>query len=229
MARGVYFGLAIVTLTLAGGCRSSDPALKRSELVVDLLVDHRTALMTGEGAVANSQASLKALQQSTGDLRPAFDLFSADIEQVRKEAKRVKAEADEMRLRSVDYVTARTSDVSTIQNQDLRLAAERRAAIARGRYDRIDVLYREVNVCYGTYLQNLEDLHTYLANELNYPALKSAQRWLEETYASAEALRTNLRLLTVELNKASNSLARVPVPADADEGMYSPDAYARRN
>ncbi|HEX8340670.1 MAG TPA: DUF2959 family protein [Tepidisphaeraceae bacterium] len=212
---------------MATGCRSSDPALDRSEQAVTLLVDKRKTLLDGEQTVSSSQNALQVLQQTAGDLRPAFDAFQKEIDNVRKEADRARAEAAELRARAIAYCTARQSDVSTISNDNMRKTAETRTAQVRDSYEHIDALYTDVNAAYAAYLRNLNDLQTYLANELNYPALHSAQPWVAESQASGESLRSSIRLLTIELNKTSNRLSPVPLPATDGPGLYSPEAYAR--
>ncbi len=177
-----------------------------------MLVTTRTQLIAGEREVADSVDALRTLAVAQGDLRPAFDAFRDTVALVHKEADRVRVEAEDMRAASSMFTTTWKSEVATIQNQRLRDAAEARAGEVRDRYDQIDTLYAEANSAFATYLTNCEDLKTYLANDLNFPALVTAQPWVKQAQSAGETLRAKLRQLATELGETTNVLSPVPVP-----------------
>jgi len=177
-----------------------------------MLVTTRTQLIAGEREVAGSVGALRTLGNAQGDLRPAFDAFRDTVALVHKEADRVRVEAEDMRAASSMFTTTWKSEVATIQNQRLRDAAETRAGEVRDRYDQIDTLYAEANSAFATYLTNCEDLKTYLANDLNFPALVTAQPWVKQAQSAGETLRAKLRQLATELGETTNVLSPVPVP-----------------
>jgi hypothetical protein len=88
--------------------------------------------------------------------------------------------------------------------------------IVRKKYTRIDQLFNQVNDDFATYLRNLMDLHTYLNNDLNFPALQTAQPWLNAADKNGETLRAHLNGLITELGETTNILSPVPVPQRLD-------------
>lgn len=203
-------------LLLAAGCRDiaqkKDPARDRTEQAVSLLVRTREGVVASEQKVDVAQAALRTLRDAQGDLRPAFNEFGRQIEAVRAEAKRLQSEADVVRSQGFLYTSARNSDVSQIQNEQMRAAAIERTERVRERYDRINALYGETGEAFAEYLRTCDDLRTYLSNDLNFPALESSKRWIAESLKAGEVLRERLRTLAEELSLTSNVLSPVPVP-----------------
>ncbi|HEX8342407.1 MAG TPA: hypothetical protein VF624_16000 [Tepidisphaeraceae bacterium] len=227
-AFSVVLGLVAV---LSGGCTRSDPALARSQRAVAVLIETRRSLAESEKIVSDSQAALRQLQESDYDLRAAFKGLERQIARVRVEADRTHVAAESVRGAARGYSDARASDVKTIQNEELRQAAQERTADVVARYERINALYVQVVKSFTAYVRDLDDLHTFLANDLNHPALQSATRWLDEAQSSGEALRDTIRALSAEVHTTSNVLSPTPVPATewntADTTQPVPAGYLR--
>lgn len=211
-------GSAVIASVLigSGGCQNiiqkKDPARERTEQAVALLIKTREEITASEQKVDVAQASLRALRDAQGDLRPAFNDFGKQVGVVRTEAARVRGESDVVRSQAFLYTSARHSDVSEIQNEQMRAAAVDRAAKVRERYDQINVLYAQTNEAFTQYLRTCDDLQKYLANDLNFPALESSKQWIKESLAAGDTLRDQIRALSMEMSLTSNVLSPVPVP-----------------
>ncbi len=215
--RHILGGVVAASILLgSGGCHgivaSKDPAGDRTEQAVTLLVKTREGMTAAQQRVDVAQAALRTLRDAQGDLRPAFNEFRDQIEVVRAEAQRVRSEADVMRSQAFLYTSARNSDVSTIQNEQMRAAAVERTGKVREHYDQINVLYAQANEALGQYLRTCDDLQKYLANDLNFPSLQSSKQWIKQSLSAGDAVRTQLRALSEELSLTSNILSPVPVP-----------------
>ncbi|MDB5327106.1 MAG: hypothetical protein JWM57_2675 [Phycisphaerales bacterium] len=212
-SRIIALTAAVIAAGMLSGCRSTDPAVKRSQQAADVLVDTSASLASGEQTVMQSQEALRTLGQAKGDLRPAFDLFVTQLENVRKQAARLRDESEVVKSQAAMYCSARQTDVKTISNDEMRQVAERRAAHVREECDNIKERYAQVNASFDRYIRNLSDLQTYLANELNYGALDSGQKWVDEALKSGEALRGNIRALSFQVELTGNMLSPVPLAA----------------
>lgn len=210
-SRIIALTAAVIAAGMLSGCRGTDPAVKRSQQAADVLVDTSASLAAGEQTVVQSQDALRILGQSKGDLRPAFDVFVTQLDNVRKQAARLKAESELVKNQSAAYCMARQSDIKTISNDEMRQVAEQRAAHVREECDNIKERYAQVNAAFDRYIRNLSDLQTYLANELNYGALDSGQKWVDEALKSGEALRSNIRALSFQVELTGNMLSPVPL------------------
>jgi septal ring factor EnvC (AmiA/AmiB activator) len=220
------------TLLIAGAlcaCQHTDPAVTRSEQTADLLVSTRQSMLVGDQTVAESQAALTALRQSKGDLRPAFEQFLSELQAVRKQADRMEKESQAVHDQSQLYLAARQNDVSTINNDEMRQAAVQRTAHVKEKCDDIKDRYAAVNASFARYIRSLSDLQTYLANELNYGALDSGQKWIDQALSSGEMLRGNIRDLSREIELTSNLLSPVPIAATQwQTTLQQPDALAEQ-
>lgn len=222
----VLFSAAVIAAGLLGGCRGVDPAVKRTQQAAEVLVDTSQSLSVGEQTVAESQAALRTLREAKGDLRPAFEVFVIELEAVRKQADRLKYESELVRNQAAGYNSARQSDIRTISNDDLRQAAEKRAAHVQEKCDNIKERYAHVNSGFEKYIRDLSDLQTYLANELNYGALDTGQRWVDEALSSGETLRGNIRELALQVELTSNMLSPVPIATTQWPNQLTPSPEA---
>lgn len=230
--QGAGVGLMVAVVSAAGlaGCQSVDPAVQRSQQATDVLVQTRQSLGDEEKVIADAQKSLQTLRDTQGDLRPSFAAFSTQLDAVRKQADRLKLESDRVRAQAELYCAARQSDVSTIANQDMRRSAELRATRMREQCDTVKEHYSQVGDALAAYIRNLNDLQTYLANELTYPSLQAGQRWVDEALASGERLRGHIRGLALQVELTSNILSPVPIAATRWPDMPLPtDAMAEQH
>ena len=206
---------ALAGIGLLGGCQKANPAVQRSQQAADVLTGARQSLGISEQTVVASQATLRTLGQSKGDLQPPFAAFITQLEAVRKESAKQQDQSDIVLSQATSYVAARQKDISTIGNDDLRHTAEQRTAKMQVQTQTIKDLYGRMNAAFGVYIRNLSDLQTYLANDLNYGALNSGQRWVTEAAASGEKLRGSIRDLAGQIDLMSNTLSPVPISSTA--------------
>ncbi|MGC3945404.1 MAG: DUF2959 family protein [Chryseolinea sp.] len=122
-------GLVVGVVALVG-CRS-DPARDRSDNAVNTLLDAKSALLAGEKQVAQQQDKLAALKSGSGDLRPAFNAFRDQIPVLLAEADRLRLETSTVHDQATEFTSNWQRELATIQNQDLRRKARRRAKEVR--------------------------------------------------------------------------------------------------
>lgn len=194
----------------AEGCARTDPAVKRSRAAIDTLADTRGSMVQAEQTVADSQLALRAVKDGKGDLTPAFEAFVAQINAVRKQADRVRREGEVVKERTEEYCIGRANDVSTITNTEMRKLAQQRATHVRQECDAINAGYGRVNGAFVQYLTGLTDLQRYLANELNYSAVRSGEKWCVDALAAGERLRGDIRALALKIELTSNLLSPSP-------------------
>ena len=195
---------------LATGCAHTDPALTRSQRAIETLADTRQSMVLAEQTVADSQAALRAIRDGKGDLTPAFETFVVQITAVRKQADRVRREGDTVKERTDEYCTGRSTDVATITNNEMRKVAQQRAGNVRQQCDAIDAGYGRVTGAFVQYLNSLNDLQRFLANELNYGAVRSGEKWCDEAVTAGERLRGDIRDLALKIEMTSNVLSPSP-------------------
>lgn len=202
---------AVVLSGLLTGCQTGDPAIKRSERAAGVLTGTRETIRDAEQTVADSQTSLRALQDATGDLRPAFEHFVVELAAVRRQSERLRRDGDLVKNESAAYCGARQNDVSTISNDEMRNLAEQRTAKVREECEDIKDRYGRANLAFDRYVRSLVDLQTYLANELNYGSVRAGEKWFAESIAAGERLRGDVRALALKIELTSNMLSPVPV------------------
>ena len=97
----------------------------------------RVEVVKAQNDLYETMGSLDALQNATGDLRPAYQRFKTDLETTTAQAKRAEQLAVSMRVNSAAYQKQWEEEVSVINDPDLKTTAQDRIQHVRDRYSDI--------------------------------------------------------------------------------------------
>lgn len=90
-------------------------------------------------------------------------------------------------------------DVS-IRQPERKAAARARAAKVRGRYDLIQAKAQDTRGAYEPFIRDLNDLGTYLSNDLTPAAIQAAGPVFEKVKASGQVLKQTLDDIAAEIS-----------------------------
>jgi hypothetical protein len=120
--------------------------------------------------------ALSALtKQKSGDLRPAYDTFVAEVKKTHAAADWTAARAGSMDSASKDYFEAWQTEVSGIAKESLRKTAQRRLDDVRKSYDKVIASLRQATVAFKPFLSDLDDVQKALANDVTAAGVKSVR------------------------------------------------------
>jgi hypothetical protein len=112
-------------------------------------------------------------RQKSGDLRPAYDAFVAEVKGTHTAAEQTAARAASMDSASKDYFGTWQDDVSGIAKESLRKNAQRRLDDVRKNYDKVIASLRQATVEFKPLLSDLDDVQKTLANDVTVGGVKS--------------------------------------------------------
>jgi hypothetical protein len=125
------------------------------------------------------QATVKSLSdlahQEKGDLKPAFDAFSANLDATEKSGKAAADRATALAAAAKDYFGTWQNDVNAISNPELKASAVKRMAAAQKNYDRLTEAGRSVAEQFKPLLSDLRDIKVTLANDLTAGGMKAVK------------------------------------------------------
>lgn len=97
-------------------------------------------------------------------------------------------------------------DILEMENQNLRRAAQERLVAVREDFNALDPAFQNLQNAYSPFLQHLDDIRTYLANDTTTPAVNKMVPVFEQARQSAADLRTAMDQLLIQLKTFDEAL-----------------------
>jgi hypothetical protein len=206
--RRIAFGLvgSFVALSLVAGCSSNPKGPERSTKAVESFRETQKNLAAASAQVQETNASLRQLTAAGagGDLRPVFNKFAEDVRQTQDLAKKAGERAAAMRAKTDVYVTQWNAEIQGISDEQLRAQGQQRMAAARADFGRVAGVAQEARAAYEPYMTGLQDIQTYLSNDLTAGGVASVQSKAQSTIRAGESLRQKLDALQQELEQVAS-------------------------
>lgn len=208
------FSPMAVAATLAliiAGCAS--PARQRSQQAVASIENTRDEVSAGEKEIDQVLATLDKLEAQPANLTPVYSTFAAQVRDIEARATRVAARVRDMRVRAAAYSANWEVQNQTISDEQLRASAADRAEAVRERYGRIQNKAQEVRAAYDPFIDQLNDLKTFLANDLTYAGVRTAEPVFGTVRSRAAELKQRISDLVADLDEMSRRMS--PTTRDA--------------
>ncbi len=189
------------------GCASTTPRRDAANRVIERTDDLREAVDASKQQVGTSLDAMERLPGSGQDLKKAFNQYEKELKSMQKSADRVVERRREMSTHFSKYQEAWYGDTAALTNPTLREAAIDRLAEVREDFEAIRPLYDDVSRGYDRFFPVLQEVRTYLANDLTVPAVQAVTPTLEKARQEAGTLRTAMDELIIGLRTLSESLA----------------------
>ena len=138
-------------------------------------------------------------KQKSGDLRPSYDAFVAEVKKTHDAAEATRSRAGSMETASKDYFGAWQADVGAISNESLRKSAQRRLDDVRRSYDKVVASLRQAATAFKPYLSNLDDIQKTLANDVTEGGVRAIR-------GVANDAKDNQRKVLRSVNEAIDNL-----------------------
>jgi len=195
------------------GCAPKDPARARSIKAVSSMETVRSELATARTDVDQAIAALKTLQGAQLDLTGPYATFRKEIVELQKSAAGVEARASDMRLRSAEYRTTWQEQTQQLTTPELRAAAEQRAARVAERYSTIETSYQSVADAYQPFITRLQEVRTYLSNDLTLAGVRAAAPAFERARTEGQSLLDQISALDSTLSETTSAMSPTATPA----------------
>ena len=210
---------ALFATSLLIGCASSSPRRDAANEVIKRTTQLREAVESSKEQVGVSLNAMERLPGSGTELKKAYSNFRDEVKAMQKSRERVQKARREMLTRFSKYQEAWYGDTASLNNPTLRQAAIDRLAEVREDFEAIRPLYGDMAEGYDRFIPHLQEVQTYLANDLTVPAVQAITPTLEDARQDAGTLRTAMDELIIGLRTLTDSLmpetsGRVDGPAE---------------
>jgi hypothetical protein len=169
---------------------------------------------------AQVDAALDALNQlggqSGGDLRPAYDEFSRELDATQALSQRVRQQSDGMRARGREYFRSWQEQSLTINDPSIRTQAEQRQSTVRADFNRIVASMQQARDSFAPFMTGLLDIRHYLATDLTPRGVGAIEQAMRKAKEDGAAVQKRLDAVAAELDRGAAELSPAPEVRTAD-------------
>jgi hypothetical protein len=147
------------------------------------------------------------VKQKTGDLRPTYNAYVAEVKKTHSAADWTVSRAPSMQKASADYFGTWQAEVGGIANESLRKKAQKRLDAVRKSYDKVVASLQEAGKEFRPFLSNLDDIEKTLANDITPGGVKAIRGTADDANFNVKKVRRDIADAIEELGKMEKSLS----------------------
>jgi hypothetical protein len=193
--------LGLVTL-LASATQASQEQLAAS------IKEARGEATTAAGQLKTTLDALNALtKQKEGDLRPAFNTFTAQIPKTEAGATWTRTRVTWMASDGQKYFEGWQKTINAIANDSLRKKAQKRLDAVRKSYDKVGVSLKAAGEAFRPFLSDLSDVQKILSNDLTANGVKAIKSTVSDANWRYKSVSKEINDALKEMQKMEKDLA----------------------
>ncbi|HEX3358693.1 MAG TPA: DUF2959 family protein [Tepidisphaeraceae bacterium] len=195
---------SVVVILLGGlaalsGC-TQDAGQKRADLAVNTMADTRAEIVKAQNQIYGTLNTLREIQKPASDLKAGFETLKTQIADIRAQRDVIRDRGDDMRTRSAAYQNAWRDEIMKITDPTLQGTAKERADDVGTMYQQLIADATEAKADYEPFIRKLDELQTYLSNDLTRAGVEKAKPSFDDAIAQGETLHAKVNDLVREMN-----------------------------
>jgi len=197
----------LLALAPAQFSRAAD-APEMAALVKQKIESLRADCATARRQVTVTLEELNRLRVKDIDLRPQFEKFKAELVKMEERAENGRTRADAMKAKGEEFFSDWEQQVKTIQNPDIRKAAENRLVKRKKSYNKILAAMQEAKAELVPFMSDLNDLKKMFDGELTASSVASAKDLFRQANWHGGDVNESLLDVEKELDRVGAELAK---------------------
>ena len=197
----------LLALAPAQFARAADAA-EMAAIVKQKIESLRADCATGRRQVTVTLEELNRLRVKDVDLRPQFEKFKAELVKMEERAENGRTRADAMKAKGEEFFADWEQQVRSIQNPDIRKAAENRLVKRKKSYNKILAAMQEAKAELVPFMSNLNDLKKMFDGELTASSVASAKDLIRQANWHGTDVNESLTDVEKELDRVAAELAK---------------------
>jgi hypothetical protein len=195
----VALGLGMLTNTAR--------AASQQQLATSISDARGEAIRTHDQLNSTLQALNGLTKQSSGDLRPAYDAFAAEIPKTEAAAQTTRTRLGWMQGDGQRYFEGWQADINTISNDSLRKKAQKRLNSVKKSYDNVAVELKEAGDKFTPFLSDLKDVQKTLANDVTQGGVKAVKSTVRSANWNYKSVNGSISDALDEMKKMEKALS----------------------
>lgn len=178
------------------------------ELLATSIKETRVEAGRTRDQLAATLAALTALtKQEKGDLRPAYQAFTAEIPKTEAAANWTRVRASWMQGDGLQYFTGWQKNIDGINNPSLKKQAQKRLDSVKKSYGKVLASFKEAGEKFKPFQANLADIQKALANDVTASGVKALRGTVSDANWSYKAVNRSINDALEEMKKMEASLS----------------------
>jgi len=201
MKKQTLFMIGLVTL-LASATQASQEQLARS--IRDAHVETRRT----SDQLKATLAALNALtKQKTGDLRPAYNTYCAEVSRTEAAAAWTRTRVTWMASDGRKYFKDWQNTVNGIANESLRKKAQKRLNSVQESYDKVEASLKLAGEKFKPFLSDLADIQKALATDVTAGGVKAMKSTVKSANWNHQYVDKSVKSALKEMDKMEKALS----------------------
>ena len=183
-------------------------ASAQAAVVKEKIQNLRTECAQGRHQVNVTVEELSRLAAPNVELRPQFEKFKAELVKMEDKALKARDRADTMKSKGHEFFSDWELQAKSIQNEDIRKAAEKRLAKRKKSYDKILSAMQEAKAELVPFMSNLNDLKKLFESELTAASVASGKSLIRQATWHGNDVSETLLDVEKELDRVAAELSK---------------------
>jgi hypothetical protein len=194
--RGSRLALTLLALGLMlAGCATHKPGYQQADRTGKRIADFRDQVIEIKVAVDEVTSAMTTLSDApTAELRSAYRRFTRSVDRLEAADAKANERADRMRAEGREFFGGWEQEVQSIQNDELREAAQERRVQLDAEFRAISRVIVELRDVFRPWVKDVNDLRTVLGHDLTVAGVdrvRGAMNGVQDTSAKVQlALNT---------------------------------------
>ncbi len=199
---------------LLSGCASK--GYDKSAATGTALQATAAQIFQGNAQISLVMASLNNLvERPQADLRPQFEKFTADLNQLQSLAQDVNDKATDMQSKGQDYFKDWNQQLATIKNEDVRTRSAKRAKEVEASFSDLNGSYQETKAAFKPFMADLQDIKTALGSDLTPAGIDAIKKTVAQANKEVKPLKKSINKLGDDFKSLGVSMSPMNPAADA--------------
>jgi hypothetical protein len=196
---------SVAVVALMTGCASTgyEKANKTGESIAAFRND---VLNISKATDATMAALNKVIVTANNDPTKAYNTFADSLNKLDGAVATAKARAQEIQAQGDAYFKHWETQLQTIQNPDIRKAAEQQKAKLQATFAKIKPLAQQTKADFEPFSNDCHDLQKFLSNDLTVTGVDAAKSLIDKTVTHGQAVQKSLASLMAEMNSISAAI-----------------------
>jgi len=197
------FFLILALMTL---CTSATQA-SQERLAASIKEARAEAASTADQLKTTLDVLTALTRQTKGDLRPAFNAFTAEIPKTEQAARSTRARVQWMEGDGLNYFKEWQKTTEGITNESLQKKAQKRLNAVRKSYDKVIVSMKSASEKFQPFLSDLTDIQKALSQDVTADGVKAMRSTVSDANWRYKTVNGAVKDALKEMDKMAQSLS----------------------
>lgn len=201
MKKHILLPLGLVTLLACVASASQE------QLAASIKEARVEATRTEAGLKATLDSVVALTRQREGDLRPAFNTFTAEIPKAQAAADWTRTRVRWMAGDGQQYFTDWQRTLDGVSGESLRKKGQKRLDTARKSYANVEAALKAAGEKFAPFLGNLADIQKVLSADLTAAGIRNIRGTVRDAEWNYKAVQSSIKRAIAEMEKMEKQLA----------------------